>query len=94
MKYVSDTSAPEEAETDPVLASARERIALMAQNLYEYAPSAAVDFITKMVKNDNPSIRTNIVQALANIAKPETFEMLFELYNDNDLHVKREVLGI
>jgi HEAT repeat protein len=64
----------------------------MAQNLYEYSPSAAVDFITKMARNDNPSIRTNIVQALSNIAKPETFELLFELYEDNDPRVKREVL--
>ncbi len=92
MKYISDTSTPEEAESDPVLASARERIALMAQNLYEYAPVAAVDFIKKMVKSDNPSIRTNIVQALANIARQETFEMLFDLYNDSDPRVKREVL--
>ena len=91
MKYVSDTSGPE-VEADPVLASARERIALMAQNLYEYAPSAAVDFITKMATNPNPLVRTNIVQALANIARPETFELLFELYNDVDLRVKREVL--
>ena len=92
MKYVSDTSAPEETESDPVLASARERIALMAQNLYEYAPGAAVDFIKKMVKSENPSIRTNIVQALANIARVETLEMLFDLYNDSDQRVKREVL--
>jgi len=92
LKYISDTSTPAEAETDPVLSSARERIALMAQNLYEYAPGAAVDFITKMARSENPSIRTNIVQALANIAKPETFELLFELYNDVDLRVKREVL--
>ena len=92
MKYVSDTSTPAEAESDPVLAAARERIALMAQNLYEYAPGAAVDFITKMARSENPAIRTNIVQALANIAKPETFELLFELCGDTDPRVKREVL--
>jgi hypothetical protein len=92
MKYVSDTSSPEESEEDSILSSARERIALMAQNLYEYSPSAAVEFIAKMARNDNPAIRTNIVQALANIAKPETFEMLFELYSDKDQRVKREVL--
>lgn len=91
MKYVSDTSAPE-AEADPVLSSARERIALMAQNLYEYDPVAALDFITKMATNTNPLVRTNIVQALANISKPETFGLLFMLYDDADPRVKREVL--
>jgi HEAT repeat protein len=90
-KYVNDIATPE-AEADPILASARDRIALMAQNLYEYAPGAAVEFITKIAKNENPLIRTNIVQALANIAKPETFDLLFELYDDSDLRVKREVL--
>jgi hypothetical protein len=94
IKYVNEAAVPppEAQEADPILASARERIALMAQNLYEYAPGAAVEFITKMAKNENPLIRTNIVQALANIAKPETFDLLFELYDDSDLRVKREVL--
>ena len=64
----------------------------MAQNLYEYAPGTAVDFMTKMARNENPLIRTNIVQALANISKPETLELLFELYDDSDMQVKREVL--
>ncbi|MBN1823699.1 MAG: tetratricopeptide repeat protein [Endomicrobiales bacterium] len=88
---LSETSEPI-GESEPALDSARERIALMAQNLYEYAPGAATDFVNRMVKNENPLIRTNIVQALAYIARPETLEILFKMYNDKDLRVKREVL--
>src|SRR3989339_714830 len=76
----------------PALESARERIAAMAQNLYEYAPGSALDFLKKMSKNENPQIRSNVVRALALIANPDTIKILFDLYNDSDSTVKREVL--
>ena len=76
----------------PAIESMRERIALMAENLYEYAPGAAMDFMRTMVKNEHPLIRTNVVSALARIARQESIELLLELYSDNDYRVKREVL--
>lgn len=94
MRYADDASAgagPGE-ETSPALESTRERIALMAQNLYEYAPGAAIEFLEKMARNDNALVRSNVVQALTIIAKPDTLEILFRLYQDNDPRVKREAL--
>lgn len=79
-------------ETSAGLESTRERIAVMAQNLYEYAPGAAMEFLEKMARNDNPLVRSNVVQALTLIAKPETLEILFRLYQDSDPRVKRESL--
>lgn len=91
LEYMGDTSGTEDIQS-PVIDSARERIAAMAENLYEYAPGAAHDFLGKMAANTNPMIRANVVQALARIARHETIEILFTLYNDTDARVKREVL--
>lgn len=89
LKYLSTFS---EQNSAPALESTRERIALMAQNLFDYAPGAAIDFLSKMVKNENALVRSNVVYALAYIAKPETLDMLFDLFYDKDSRVKREVL--
>jgi len=91
LEYLGALPATDNASS-PALESARERIALMAENLYEYAPAAAVDFLNKMARNTNPLIRANVIQALARVASVQTMEILFELYNDTDQRVKREVL--
>ncbi|MBN1621395.1 MAG: HEAT repeat domain-containing protein [Endomicrobiales bacterium] len=72
--------------------STRQRITFMAQNLYEYNPGEALNFLSNMVENTNPIIRSNAVQALAQIAQPETIDMLFQLYSDPDHNVKAQVL--
>jgi hypothetical protein len=72
--------------------STRERIALMAQNLFEYNPGEALNFLMNMAEHTNAVIRSNVVHALAQIAQPETLEMLFQLYKDPDYRVKGQVL--
>jgi tetratricopeptide (TPR) repeat protein len=91
MEYLGEESAVSD-QSSPALESARERIAIMAENLYEYAPLMAADFLQKMAANENPLIRANVIHALGRIAKPETIEMLFSLFADPDLRVRREVL--
>lgn len=93
LEFVGDTSRQDPEDTSsPAVQAIRERIASMAQNLYESSPGAAVDFINKMLKNDNPLIRSNIVLSLVRISKPETTDMLIELFSDPDPRVKREVI--
>jgi tetratricopeptide (TPR) repeat protein len=70
----------------------REKISLMALNLYEFNPGEALNFLSNMAKNTNPAIRSNVIQALATIANPETIEILFNLYADSDPKVKGEAL--
>lgn len=91
LEYVDDSSSIDEVSS-PAIESSRERISVMAQNLYEYAPAAAIDFLSKMASNPNPLIRSNVVRALAGISSSETFNILFNLSSDPDQRVKREVL--
>src|SRR3989339_144956 len=86
------SSAENDDVSSPALESSRERIAVMAENLYEYAPGAALDFLGKMAVNPNPLIRANVMLALARIGRPETVEMLLKLHGDADYRVKREAL--
>lgn len=72
--------------------STRERIAVMAQNLNEYNPGEALNFLSNMAENPNPIIRSNAVYALAQLATPETIDILFGLNSDPDERVKGEVL--
>jgi len=91
LQFIGD-SVQESSESTPAVEAIRKRISSVAQNLYEYAPGAAIDFLQKMSVNDNPLIRSNIVMALSQIASPETLEILFKLFKDNDSRVKREVI--
>jgi hypothetical protein len=91
IEYV-DSSCVIDETLSPALEAARDRISVMAENLYEYAPGAATDFLNKMAANENALIRSNVVRALARIARPETIETLFRLFADADYRVRRETL--
>jgi HEAT repeat protein len=91
LEYLGDTSHVKDI-TSPTLDAMRERIALMALNLYEYSPPSAVNFLINMIQNVNPLIRMNVVLALVYIAKKDTLDMLITLYEDDDPRVKREVI--
>jgi HEAT repeat protein len=64
----------------------------MAENLHDFSPGQALDFLERMIANENPLVRSNVARALARIATPETIAMLFNLYADADYGVKREAL--
>jgi hypothetical protein len=78
--------------TSPSINALRERISMMALNLYENAPQAAVDFLMKFANDANPLIRMNVISALMRISSNETTEILIRLYQDPDNRVKREAL--
>jgi tetratricopeptide (TPR) repeat protein len=79
-------------ESSATLDVVRERISLMAENLYEYAPGKAMEYLRRTVADGNPLVRSNIVRALSRLAVPESIDLLFGLYADTDYGVKREVL--
>jgi tetratricopeptide (TPR) repeat protein len=91
LEYV-DHTAVIDGTLSPALEAARERISMMAENLYEYAPVAAKNFLNKMATNENALIRANVVRALARVACPETVGLLLRLFEDEDYRVKREAL--
>ena len=72
--------------------SAYERVALMAENLYDTNPGEALTFLSSMIENKNPAVRVNSVYALTQIVHPDTIEMLISLTNDPDIKVKAEAL--
>jgi hypothetical protein len=92
MEYLGDTTLKSEENSSPALESARDRIALMSQNLFDYSPRAALDFLRQTLGSPNALMRANVAKALVQIARPETIDMLCELYLDKDLRVKREAL--
>jgi tetratricopeptide (TPR) repeat protein len=91
LEFIGDTSQAKDA-TSPTVEAMRERIALMALNLYEYSPQSAVTFLINMVRNPNPMIRMNVVLSLSTIAKRDTLTILIAMYDDADAKVKREVI--
>ncbi|MDI6642227.1 MAG: HEAT repeat domain-containing protein [Elusimicrobiota bacterium] len=70
----------------------RDRIAIRLQNLYEQSSKITLKFFSDIVNSPDPALRVNVVKALMTIATLETLNMLFELNNDKDEKVKREVV--
>lgn len=90
----ADTNALKEESfiSQPLIEQTRERIASIVQNIYEQSPGRALEFLDEMVLNNDSSIRSNVVRALAKVGKPDTLEMFFMLSNDPDEKVKREII--
>jgi hypothetical protein len=78
--------------TPPEREEAWERIAIRAADLYETSPEAAIKFLYDLSKDGNYLNRASIVGALAAIGAPATLNLLFELYNDASMEVRREVI--
>jgi len=76
----------------PQLEEIRDRISVIAQNIYDYSAQEALKFIKTIADDKNPKVRANIIKALSKISTPETLNILFELSQDTDEYVKREVL--
>ncbi|MFH1369032.1 MAG: HEAT repeat domain-containing protein [Elusimicrobiota bacterium] len=91
LEYMGDSVQAGDS-TSPALEAIRERIASMAQNLHDYAPAAAMNFLKQMMTNENPLVRANVVLALSRISKSDTIELLLNLIEDKDDIVKREVI--
>ncbi|MCB4790933.1 MAG: HEAT repeat domain-containing protein [Elusimicrobia bacterium] len=72
--------------------SNKEKIALIAKNIYENNPGEALNYLETMVFNSNQTIRKNVIYALVQILSKETVDMLLKLFNDPDPLVKAEVL--
>ncbi|HAH31442.1 MAG TPA: hypothetical protein DCL44_03905 [Elusimicrobia bacterium] len=78
--------------TSPEREAAWERIAVRAADLYETSPEAAIKFLYDLSKDANPLNRASIAGALAAIGAPATLDILFELYNDASMEVRREAI--
>ncbi|OGS21182.1 MAG: hypothetical protein A2252_05230 [Elusimicrobia bacterium RIFOXYA2_FULL_39_19] len=78
--------------TNPSLEMLRDRIAARSRSLFEQSPDAAMNFINEMACNNNPSVRSNIIKALAVIAVPGTIDILFKMNEDKEESVRREVI--
>ncbi|MFA6433867.1 MAG: HEAT repeat domain-containing protein [Elusimicrobiales bacterium] len=78
--------------TPPEREAAWGRIAGRATDLYETSPEAAIKFLYALSRDANPLNRASIIGALAAIGAPATLDILFELYGDADLEVRREAI--
>jgi len=76
----------------PEREAAWERISVRAADLYETSPEAAIKFLYALSQDENPLNRASIVGALAGVGVPATLDILFDLYNDPSVEVRREVL--
>jgi tetratricopeptide (TPR) repeat protein len=85
LKILTDIAPPERE-------AAWDRIAFQAANLYAASPEEAVKFLRTISCDENHLNRASIVGALARIGVPATLDILFELYNDKSVEVRREAL--
>jgi hypothetical protein len=78
--------------TPPEREAAWERIAARSADLYETSPEAAIKFLYDLSRDANPLNRASIIGALAAIGAPATLDIIFELYNDASMEVRREAI--
>ncbi|HAF95315.1 MAG: hypothetical protein A2021_05660 [Elusimicrobia bacterium GWF2_52_66] len=78
--------------TPPEREAAWKRIAARAADLYETSPEETIKFLYNLAKDENPLNRASIAGALAVIGAPATLDILFELYNDASMEVRREAI--
>jgi hypothetical protein len=82
----------ESFSSQPVVEQTRERIAVMAQNIYEQSPETALSFLQEMAGDASGAVRSNVIRALGKIGSPETVEILLGLCADTDERVRRETI--
>lgn len=70
----------------------REKLATMLKTLYQLNPEKALSVLNQMLNHPLNLVKANIAYALAEIANELTIEMLFELYQDQQIQVKQEAL--
>jgi hypothetical protein len=92
LNFLSKLQQPQ-IKSDYELEIYKERISLMLKSLYELNPKKTYSILEKMLKDENPLMRMNVIPALIEIGNEETFSILFSLYyNDPDVKVRGEVL--
>lgn len=85
LKILADITPPERE-------AAWGRIAVRVTDIYEASPEAAMKFLYELAKDENPLNRASIAGALAAIGAPAALDLLFELYTDASLEVRREAI--